>query len=161
MLFIVIGALFLGGLYLLLRSQPFWALFWVGIISLVFALAAYLAGALTPNPRFQRALGAAYYGLGFVLLYADIGVNPSTTLSSAWQLIALALVTLALASTVIAIGWRLRSLAQPPREAQAREAWRQQGGSPSAFSYTTAHSPSNPTTMPPASSTQTPPPGER
>src|SRR5579875_3535535 len=128
-LFVVIGGLFLGGVYLFLRPQPFWALFWVGILALVFALASYLAGALTPNPRFQR------------------------------QLAALALVTLALASTVIAIGWRLRSIAQPPREAQEREAWRQSGGSPSAFSYTAAHSPSNPTPMPAPSAQNPPPPG--
>ncbi len=161
-LFVVIGGLFLGGVYLFLRAQPFWALFWVGILALVFALAAYLAGALTPDPKFQRALAAGYYGLGFLLLYADLAVNPGSTLSSAWQLVALALVTLALASTVIAIGWRRRSIAQPPREAQDREAWRQSGGSPSAFSYTTAHSPSNPTPMPaPSSQSPPPPPGGR
>jgi len=158
-LFVVIGGLFLGGVYLFLRPQPFWALFWVGILALVFALASYLAGALTPNPRFQRGLAAGYYGLGFLLLYSDLAVNPGSTLTSAWQLVALALVTLALASTVIAIGWRLRSIAQPPREAQEREAWRQSGGSPSAFSYTAAHSPSNPTPMPAPSAQNPPPPG--
>ncbi len=156
-LFIVIGALFLGGIYLFLKVQPFWALFWVGVLALVFALASYLAGALTPDPKFQRGLATGYYGLGFLLLYADLAANPGSTLTSAWQLVTLALVTLALASTVIAIGWRLRSVAQPPREARDREAWRQSGGSPSAFSYTTAHSPSSPTPMP-ASPSQTPPP---
>ncbi len=158
-LFIVIGGLFLGGVYLFLKGQPFWALFWVGIIALFFALASYLVGSLTPNPRFQRGLAAGFFGLGFIVLYSDLAVNPASTLSSAWQLVALALVTLALAATVIAIGWRLRTIAQPPRVAQEREAWRQSGGSPSAFSYTTAHSPSNPTTMPAPPSQTPPPPG--
>ncbi|MHB1434939.1 MAG: hypothetical protein ACYCPN_02805 [Thermoplasmata archaeon] len=158
-LFIVIGGLFLGGVYLFLKGQPFWALFWVGIIALVFALASYLAGALTPDPRFQRGLGAGYYGLGFIVLYSDLVVNPGSTLSSAWQFVTLALVTLALAATVIAIGWRLRSIAKPPREGRDRDAWRQSGGSPSAFSYTAAHSPSNPTPMPAPSSPTPPPPG--
>ncbi len=148
-LLLVVAALVFYAIFLYEAGLPFWGLFWIGIVGLVFAGISYLLRSLGGRPAIARSVGWGFYAFGFAVLLIDLGLNPAPSIASVWQVTGLALVVLALAASVAFIGWRLRAVAEPPSRDAARRSWVEHGGSPSAFQYAAAQSPSAPATMPP------------
>jgi hypothetical protein len=156
-LFLIIAAVLFALVFVILPgSMHFYGLLWIGILSLIIALACYLAESLARDPSYQRSLAWAFFGLGFAVLYLTIGLAPSygVSIGSAWQLTGLLVTTIVLAVAVVGVMWRARTVAAEQPRAAAREEWRERTA-PSAFSYAAANSPAVPGTAAPPSS----PPG--
>lgn len=162
-LFLVIAAVLFTLVYVVLPgSMHFYGLLWIGILALIISLVCYLAESLARDPTYQRSLAWGFFGLGFAVLYLTIGLAPSygVSIGVSWRLVGLLVTTIVLAIAIVAITWRVRSVAAvKPREEQ-REAWRERPA-PSAFSYAAANSPSVPATSapPPPAGTSRPPGG--
>jgi MFS family permease len=150
-LFLVIAILVFAALYVTFPgSQHFYALLAIGIVALGFALGSYLAESLSRDPTAQRSLAWGFFGMGFAVLFLTIGLGPSyNVLSAVWQLWGLVILVVVLFVTVALIAWRGRAVRATANQEVPRAAWRNENP-PSAFSYSTANSPSVPTTVPPA-----------
>lgn len=138
-IFAVVAALLFSGIYLgLPGNDHFYGLIDIGILSLVFALGAYLAQSVAPDPSLPRALSWGFAGLGFALLLGTILVNPGSVLGFFGVLIALIIVLLFLAIALLGAYWRSRAVRMTEARGEARSAWRAAGTPPSALDYATA-----------------------
>jgi hypothetical protein len=151
-IFLVIAGLVFYLVYLSLPgSQHFYALLWIGILSLIFAIFCYLAEAISLNPTVQRSLAWAFFGLGFTTLFLTVGLAPSYGVAlGIWQPIGFLILAIALGISIALIAYRVRFVRRTAVREQRREEWRE-GSAPSAFSYAAANSPSVPSTAPPPS----------
>ncbi len=156
-LFLAVAALlFVAVYYVLPGHDHFYGLIAIGILSLFFALGAYLAEAFSTQAPIQRAVSWAFAGMGFATLLLTLVFAPNSPLSFVSTIIGILLVLLVLIVAVAGTRWRVgqeRGVAQ--RESQ-REAWRARPA-PSAFTYATAHPPGE--APPPSSGPAPPPPG--
>jgi len=157
-LFLIIAGLIFAALYFALPAfNHWWALLAIGIVAVFFSLGSYLAEAASREPTIQRSLAWGFFGMGFAVLLLTIGLGQSYgVLGLVTVLVGLAVTLAALFITVGLIMWRVRSVAATAAREAPRQAWRNEP-TPSAFSYSTATSPSIPavTAPPPA---QSPPP---
>ncbi|MFI5415368.1 MAG: hypothetical protein ACHQ16_06885, partial [Candidatus Lutacidiplasmatales archaeon] len=142
-------ALLFSGIYLAIpQNGHFYALIAIGVLSLVFALAAYLAQAVAPDPMMPRALAWGFAGLGFFLLLGTVVVNPTSILGFLAQLLLLIVVLLFLALTLVGGYWRYRSVALDKVRLERREGW--QASAPrSALDYSAAQHERDVTQSPP------------
>jgi MFS family permease len=149
-LFLVIAVLVFAAIYLTLPgNQHFYALLAIGILALIFAVGSYLAESVSRDPTAQRSLAWGFFGMGFAVLLLTIGLGPSYgVLSTVLQLWGLAVVVVVLFIAVALIAWRGRAVRATVNEQVSRAGWRNEPP-PSAFAYSTANSPSVPTTVPP------------
>jgi MFS family permease len=157
-LFLVAAALLFLFLYFALTAyQHFWALIAIGILSLVFALGCYLAESFSRDPVAQRSLAWGFFGMGFAVLFLTVALGPSynSAFTTTIELLDLLILVVVLIVAVALIAWRGRAVRATENQQVSRAAWRQEPA-PNAFSYSTANSPSVPTTTPPPA--QTPPP---
>jgi len=149
---VLIAALVFAGIYFALPSDHVAALLSIGVVSLVFALVAYLARSVTRNPATPRALAWGFAGLGFAVLFGTILV---AGFSVTTEIIALILVLLALAVMVAGVWWMGRSQSADAPRMEARRDWDSRPPQ-SALSYSTAQG--TPGVSPPTSAA---PGGER
>ncbi|MCI4332088.1 MAG: hypothetical protein L3K19_09660 [Thermoplasmata archaeon] len=134
----VVGALLFSGIYLAIpQNGHFYALIAIGVLSLVFALAAYLAQAVAPDPMMPRALAWGFAGLGFFLLLGTVVANPTSILGFLTQLLLLIVILLFVVLTLVGGYWRYRSVALDKIRLERREGW--QASPPrSALDYSAA-----------------------
>jgi hypothetical protein len=152
-LFLVVAALLFYVIYIALPAQQhFGALLLIGSLALVFAIVSYLAESLSRDPAAQRSLAWAFMAMGFATLFLSVGLGNYYGVESVGNmLIGLIVLVLLLIIAIAGIAWRMRTVAaETPRQA-ARAAWQAQAPV-SALSYTTANSPTVPSTAPPPSS---------
>ena len=136
--FAIIAAVLFAAIYLALpESSHFYSLVGIGILALVFALGAYLAQALTPDPAIARALSWGFAGLGFALLIGTLLLNPGAVLSTVGQLLLLVMVGLILLGTLAGAAWRFRTVATETARQERRVGW-QTNPPPSALDYKAA-----------------------
>jgi hypothetical protein len=157
-LVIAAGILFWGIYVLDASDQHFGALIWIGSLSLVFAIVAYLTQSLSRNPAAQRSIGVGFLGMGFTTLFLSIGLGPTYGVESfGSMIIGLIALLIILVVVVAGVAWRGRlAEAAKPMEA-ARATWRAEAPV-SALSYASANSPNVPATAPAPSSPSSPPP---
>ncbi|MGA8275895.1 MAG: hypothetical protein WB789_07760 [Thermoplasmata archaeon] len=160
-LFVVVAALLFYAIYLAFpQNHEFGALLLIGSISLVFALGCYLTESVSRDPAAQRSLAWAFLAMGFATLFLSVGLGPTYGVESTLgMLTGLIVLIILLMITIVLIVWRTRSVQTTAHREVARKTW--QTETPvSAFSYTTANSPSVPTTSPaPPPGNQSPPSG--
>jgi hypothetical protein len=158
-LFLVVAALLFYVIYLALPpDHEFGALLLIGSIALLFALGCYLSESISRDPAAQRSLAWAFLAMGFATLFLSVGLGPTYGAESTFgMLIGLILLIVLLMVTVGLIVWRTRGVQSTARREVARKVW-QSEAPVSAFSYSTANSPSVPTSSPPPSSGGGPPP---
>jgi peptidoglycan/LPS O-acetylase OafA/YrhL len=148
--FALVAALLFAAIFLSLPgNQHFYALVTIGILSLVFALGAYLSQALAPDPTMPRALSWGFAGLGFALLVGTILTNPANTLNFIAQLVTLIVVLLFVAVTLLGAYWRSRTVESARARLEQRDAWRSQTPR-SALDYSAAQHEREVTQNPPA-----------
>jgi hypothetical protein len=148
--FALVAALLFATVYLSLPgNQHFYGLVTIGILSLVFALGAYLAQALAPDPMLPRALSRGFAGLGFALLVGTVLTNPASTLNFLAQLVALIVILLFVAVTLVGAYWRSRTVAGARARLEVRDGWRAQPPR-SALDYSAAQHDREVTQSPPA-----------
>jgi hypothetical protein len=151
-LFVVVAALLFYALYVAFpQNHEFGALLLIGSIALVFALGCYLSESVSRDPAAQRSLAWAFLAMGFATLFLSVGLGPTYGVESTLgMLTGLILLVVLLMITIALIVWRTRAVQTTAHQEVARKAW--QAEAPvSAFSYSTANSPSVPTTSPPPS----------
>ncbi|MGA7922475.1 MAG: hypothetical protein WCA77_00650 [Thermoplasmata archaeon] len=156
---VVVAALIFLVIYVTVQgpsSTHFNALITIGVLSLIFGLASYVAQAASPRPAAQRALGWGFLALGFTLLFVTEGVGPNPTINAIDRLIALIVLGVLLAITVALIYWRFRAVATDKMLKEGRQAW-QSRPAPSAFNYSTGTPPNVSPPPTPASVPPTPP----
>jgi MFS family permease len=158
-IFLVIAALIFAALYYAYPGYNHWyALIGIGIVALVFSVGSYFAEAASRQPTIQRSLAWGFFGMGFAVLLITVAIGPMySVLGTVPALIGLVIVLAALFLTVGLMMWRVRSVARTAAREAPREAWRQEP-TPSAFSYSTATSPSVPAVTPPPPPAQNSPP---
>jgi MFS family permease len=158
-LFVVVAALVFAALYLTLPANShYYALIAIGIVALVFALGSYLAESFSRDATAQRSLAWGFFGMGFAVLFLTIGLGQFYgVLSAVDQLWGLVVVVVVLMVAIALIAWRGRAVRATANIEVPRAAWRNETP-PSAFSYSTATSPSVPTTAPPPPATAPPSP---
>ena len=148
-------------IYLLFpANQHYGALLTIGVLSIVFAVASYLAESFSREPTAQRSLAWGFFGMGFTVLYLSVGLATVYSVSGVTALDALLgiiVITIFLAIAVIGIVWRMRAVRATQNQMVARASWKQEPA-PSAFSYGAANSPSVPTVAPPPGSPPSNPP---
>ncbi|MCI4373246.1 MAG: hypothetical protein L3K02_06345 [Thermoplasmata archaeon] len=151
-LFLIVAGLLFYGIYIALpQNHEFGALLLIGVLSLVFAIGCYLLESASRDPAAQRSLAWAFLAMGFATLFLSVGLGPSYGVeSSNNMLIGLIVLVIFLAVTIALISWRLRAVQATAHQEVARQSW-QREAPVSAFSYSTANSPSTPTTTPPPS----------
>ncbi len=160
-LFLVVAGLLFYAIYLAFpQNHEFGALLLIGSIALAFALGCYLSESVSRDPAAQRSLAWAFLGMGFATLFLSVGLGPTYGVESTLgMLTGLILLVILLMITIALIVWRTRGVTTTARQEVARKAWQAEAPK-SAFSYTTANSPSVPTTSPPpATGTGNPPTG--
>jgi Zn-dependent protease with chaperone function len=160
-LFLVVAGLLFFAIYLALpQNHEFGALLLIGSLSLVFAIGCYLSESISRDPSAQRSLAWAFLAMGFATLFLSVGLGPSYGVESFFgMLIGLIFLVILLAITIALIVWRTRAVETTARREVARKVW-QTEAPVSALSYSTANSPSMPTsTPPPASGNNLPPSG--
>ncbi len=157
-LFLVVAGLLFYGIYLALpQNHEFGALLLIGVLSLVFAIGCYLLESVSRDPTAQRSLAWAFLAMGFATLFLSVGLGPTYNVETfSNMLIGLILLVIFLAVTVALISWRMRAVSTTAHQQVARQAWRSEAPV-SALSYSTANSPSVPTTVPPPTSGNSPP----
>jgi hypothetical protein len=134
----IVGALLFSTIYLILPGNGhFYGLVTIGILSLVFALGAYLAQAIAPDPMMPRALAWGFAGLGFALLIGSVLVNPTNVLNFVAQVVVLIVVLLFLVVTLVGAYWRYRAVAVEHVRLERREGWKA-SSPPSALDYAAA-----------------------
>lgn len=154
-LVVAAGILFVGFYLLFPGNGHAFSLLLIGMVAVVFAAIAYLMESFSRAPTYQRATAWGFYAFGFAVLLLTLGLNPTSYLSLAQQLIGVVVTLLFLAGSIAGIAWRYRTAASvAPREAE-RAAWRASTPA-SAFDYSAAHAATVPVT-PPASSGKSPP----
>jgi hypothetical protein len=153
----VLTALFLAGAALLFfviylafpQNHEFGALLLIGSLALVFAVVCYLSESFSRDPAAQRSLAWAFLAMGFATLFLSVGLGPTYGVESVFgMLVGLLVLIVLLAIAVGLIIWRTRAVAATAHQEVARKAWRSEAPV-SAFSYSTANSPSVPATSPP------------
>ncbi|MCI4327183.1 MAG: hypothetical protein L3K16_06075 [Thermoplasmata archaeon] len=148
--FAVVAALLFTAVYL---TQPgnshFYGLITIGILSLVFALAAYLAQAAAPDPTAPRALSWGFAGLGFALLVGTVVFAPSNPLNPIAQLIVLIVILLFLGATLLGAYWRVGTVATARARLERRDQWKAQPPR-SALDYAAAQHDPEVTQSPPS-----------
>jgi len=149
-LFVLVAALLFYGIYLVFpQNHEFTALLLIGSISLVFALGCYLSESISRDPTAQRSLAWAFLAMGFATLFLTVGLGPTYGVESTLNMIiGLIVLIVLLMITIALIAWRMRGVDQTAHREVARQAW-QKEVPVSALSYSTANSPSVPTTVPP------------
>ncbi len=157
-LLVIAAALLFAAIYIAIPAQThFWALLVIGILSLFFALASYLAEALSRNPLAQRSFAWGFFGMGFAVLFGTIILGQTYgVLTLVGELIALVVIVLALVVAVAFIGWRSRTQAATQERLRKREAWQASNPS-SALDYSAAHTPSAPQVPTPPMGGDSPP----
>lgn len=154
---VIAAALIFTAIYFVLpENGHFNGLLVIGILSLVFALLAYLSQAVSTDALVQRSLAWGFLGLGFTTLFLTIGLATNPEWSPMARLVALIVLLVLLAIAVAGILWRTRSVAMEEKRVEARQTWARTPPL-SAFQYSSA-APAAPvdTTSPP-----TVPPGAR
>jgi hypothetical protein len=122
--FALIAALVFAGVYVgLPENGHFYALVTIGILALVFALGAYLAQAVAPDPLVPRALSWGFAGLGFALLFGTILLDPTGLLGFSAQVVVLVVLLLFLLVALFGGYWRYRSVAIDRARLAHREGW--------------------------------------
>jgi len=155
---LAIAALLFVGVYIALPGNDhFYALIWIGILALIFALGSYLGSAMTQSPSGARLATWGFLGMGFAVLLLTILVGPGNPLSVGWQIVGLVLVLLVLAGVLAFASWRGGELGRERKRVERRQEWASQPP-PSAFSYAAAQkapappAPASPPTTPPSKS---------
>jgi hypothetical protein len=139
-------------------NQHFGALLLIGSLALVFAVVCYLAESISRDPAAQRSLSWAFAGMGFATLFLTVGLgNYYGVESFTGMLTGLLILVVLVAITAALVLWRSRSVGSVARREVARTTWRQEAPV-SAFSYSSANSPTVPATAPPPSSPAGTPP---
>ncbi|HXQ93629.1 MAG TPA: hypothetical protein VN864_00445 [Thermoplasmata archaeon] len=150
-IFVVVAALLFLAIYLALPgNQHFYALVTIGILALVFALGAYLAQAILPDPLVARSLSWGFAGLGFFLLLGTLVTNPASTLGALSQIFALIVVLLFLAAALAGAYWRSWTVASTKARVEQRAVFQSQPPR-SALDYSTAQHEREVTQAPPSS----------
>jgi hypothetical protein len=120
------------------QDSHYLALFTIGIISLVFALASTIGRAFTRAGSALKALSWGYAGLGFALLVGSLVLAGSMSIINiVLELVGLVIVVVLLAITVGLAVWGAGSARMTQQREMQREAWRASNPR-SAFDYTTA-----------------------
>jgi thiol:disulfide interchange protein len=134
----IVGALLFAAIYLVLpQNGHFYALVTIGILSLVFALASYLAQAVAPDPLMPRALAWGFAGLGYALLLGSVLLNPTSVLNFITQIVLLIVILLFVLVTLIGGYWRYRTVAVDQVRIARRDGWKA-SSPPSALDYQAA-----------------------
>lgn len=154
-IFLVAAVLVFAAVYFAYpAAHHLWSLLIIGILSLFFAIFAYLGQSLSSDPWAQQAVGWGFLALGFALLIGSLALS-GPYVGAVDMFLGLALVVALAAVTAALILWRTRSVKSDlPREAK-REAWRETTPV-SAFDYGTART--NLPPSPPSSGGGPPPP---
>ncbi len=158
-LLLVAAGLLFAALYVVLPAQHHYgALLAIGVLSLFFALGAYLAESLSRNPAAQRALAWGFFGMGFAVLLVTVALGPMYgALTVLGQLLGLLITVLALVIAIAFIAWRARTVEATARRLAMRAAW-QSSQPASALDYPAATGPSVPQVPPsPPASDPAPP----
>jgi MFS family permease len=160
-LFLGLAVLLFALIYLIFpANQHYGALLTIGVLSIVFALASYLAESLSREPSAQRSLAWGFFGMGFTVLYLSVGLAVFYSVSGVSVLgafIGIIVITVFLVIAVVGIIWRIRAVRATQNQMVSRASW-QREPAPSAFSYGAANSPSVPTVAPPPSTPPANPP---
>ena len=137
-------------------SSAFYALIEIGIVALVFSLAAYLSQAVVTPSLVARAGTWAYLAMGFTVVFVTIGAYPDGSVSTTTRIYLAFPFLILFAIAVLGIWWRSGQRAAEQHRTEERKAWQSQPTA-SAFDYAAAQRPSVP---PPSSSNpNAPPPG--
>jgi len=143
-LFVIVAALIFGGIFLVVQGpEHFLALLAIGFLSLLFAVVAYLAQALTRSGAGPRAVAWGFGAFGFGVLFLTVGLLPflvSGLITQLGQIELLILLVLLLVVPVVWFTWRARGNASDQQREVARHEWSQHPP-PSAFSYAAARDP--------------------
>jgi MFS family permease len=135
---LVIAVLLFFALYLFLPQQNhFYALIAIGAAALGFALAAYLAQALSRDASAPRAVAWGFLGMGFTILIGTVAFAPNANLSNLERVVGLLVLFVFLAGVVVGVIWRADELAAESRRRRKREAWERRRPV-SAFEYPAA-----------------------
>ncbi len=151
LLLVVAALLFVAIYYALPGYQHFFALITIGILSLVFALVAYLAESFTREPTPMRLATFGFLGMGFAVLLLTIAFAPGSPLGVVAQLVALVLILLVLVGVLVFARWRATALGAEARREQRRQEWSAQPSVPSAFDYAAAQKAAAPPAQAPPS----------
>jgi hypothetical protein len=150
-IFVVVAALLFLAVFLVLPgNQHFYALITIGILSLVFALGAYLAQAAVPDGLIARSLSWGFAGLGFFLLLGTVVTNPASTLGVLGQILAIVIVLLFLAAALAGAYWRSWTVASTKARVEQRAVFQSQPPR-SALDYSAAQHDREVTQAPPPS----------
>lgn len=157
LMFLVLAGLVFLGIYLAISTPyHFWALFAIGLVSLVFAVGSYFGQALSRQPFAQRALAYGFAAFGFGLLFLTTLLFPYLYGGIISQSLEIGLLILLIIMAIVPVVGAMtgaRNRASETYRQQARAQWRE-SAPPSAFSYAAAQPPATP---PPASNGPTPP----
>lgn len=158
-LLLVIAALVFAGVYLALPGTGhFYALIWIGILALVFAVASYFGSSATRDPSAARLATFGFLGMGFADLVLTITVGPDNPLSTTAQIAALIVVLVLLVGVVVMARWRAGELGREQRRDEQRTTW-EQSPPKSAFEYAAAQTATPPPAATSPDASRTPPSG--
>ncbi|MCI4367995.1 MAG: hypothetical protein L3K09_00305 [Thermoplasmata archaeon] len=153
-----IAILVFVGVYLAFGNDHFTALEVIGTLSLILALAAYLAQSFTRDPGTLRATCWGLFGMGFAVLVLNDAFGVNAGLSTLGRIGGLIVLLVLLAIVLVFAYWRGMGRASTEARLEHREAWAQQPP-PSAFSYASARSAAPPGPEPSGPGGPSPPPG--
>lgn len=157
---LVIAVLVFLGVYLALPGTGhFYALIWIGVLALIFAMASYIGSSLTRDPSAARLATFGFLGMGFAVLILTITVGPDNPLNPTGQIVSLIVVLLLLVGVVFMARWRANELGRENRRTEQRAEWNQSPPK-SAFDYAAAQTATPPpAAAPPAGGPPSPPGG--
>lgn len=156
---LVIAVLVFAGVYLALPGTGhFYALIWIGILALIFAIGSYIGSSVTRDPSAARLATFGFLGMGFAVLILTITVGPDNPLSTTAQIVSLIVVLLLLVGVVFMARWRANELGREHRRDEQRTVW-EQTPPKSAFEYAAAQTATPPPATVPPEGRSTPPSG--
>jgi hypothetical protein len=133
------------------------ALLTIGIVAVIFGLAAYLSASFSRRPIVQRAAAWGFFAMGYATLLLTVGFVPNPTIGVTDRLTGFIIIMVFLGFTVLGIYWRSRSLVSQSRLQAGRREWESRPA-PSAFNYSTAQQSTAAPPPAPANVPPTPPP---
>ncbi len=150
LLLLIAALIFVGVYFALPQDDHFFGLITIGILSLVFALGAYLSQSLTRDPSAVRLATFGFLGMGFAVLLLTIVLGPSNPLTFVGQIVGLVLVLLVLVGIVVFARWRASTMGREAVREERRQAW-SSAPAPSAFDYAAAQKAAGPPPQAPPS----------